>query len=241
MAERVVDKKLKEPRTQILITDIPKNIFDSKWPDDLKKQLFELKFPELKKKLQYYTPLAFLNRIVIIFDDETTTMRIYDFLKQSFKDTGRDFKIYLAESLLMKPRSKSADDLGESGSSSEELNDEKKPILSIDTNPSNTGVNSSSLSLGSPSLSPERSTLESPTLLKFDSQSKLHYYKEPLPKFTKSNSQSSISSTDFTKYLFKPEPSPITNPSSSGLTPTPSSDLSMPPPSPSITLNEFTH
>lgn len=236
----------KQPKTQILITDIPKNSFDSKWPTELEKQLFEVKFPNLKSKLQYYTPLAFLNRIVIIFDDEATAIEVYEYLKTFLKETGKDVKLYLAESLLAKSRSKSVDD-AESGSplnlSSSENVENEKPILSIDTNPSNTGVNSSSLSLGSPSLSPDRNGLESPTLLKFENQSKLHYYKEPLPRFAKSKSQTSLRSNDNTTYLFKPGTQSAVG--SSSLTPSSSNNLmegtDFPPSSPSITLDEFTH
>ena len=60
----------KQMRTQILITDIPSGKFTSKWPTQLEKTLFKEQFPNLQSHLQYYTPLPFLNRIIIIFDNE---------------------------------------------------------------------------------------------------------------------------------------------------------------------------
>lgn len=234
------EKKVREPRTQILITDIPKKQFDSKWPETLEKELFEGEFAGLKQKLQYYTPLAFLNRIVIIFDDEPAAKNVYAHLKHRLQNLP--YKIYLAESLLVKPRAKSVDDLNESDGAGANARVDGKPVLSINTDPSNTGIKSSSLSLGSPSLSPERNPLESPTLLKFDRQSKAHYYKEPLPRFHRASSQSSLSSsTDMVTYLYKPEPSLATVTSSSDAASSTDSELRIPPPSPSITLNEFTH
>ncbi|QLQ81469.1 hypothetical protein HG537_0F02300 [Torulaspora globosa] len=235
-----LEKKFREPRTQILITDIPKIRFDSKWPEDLEKELFEREFVGLKRSLQYYTPLAFLNRIVIIFDDEKAARTVYEYLKDHLRKFS--YRIYLAESLLARPRAKSMDDAGESDNAEGEYQGQRKPVLSINTYPCNTGVSSSSLSLGSPSLSPERNSLDSPTLLKFDSKSKAHYYQEPLPKSDRGSSLKGFSSsTDMPRYLYKPEPSPMTISSSSdgALASTVSSDDKIPPPSPSITLNEF--
>lgn len=233
-----VEKKFNEPRNQILITDIPKVKFDSKWPEDLEKELFEREFVGLKRKLQYYTPLAFLNRIVIIFDDEAAARTVYEYLQEHLKKSP--YRIYLAESLLARPRAKSLDDVEESGSPDGEYQSHRKPVLSINTYPCNTGVSSSSLSLGSPSLSPERSNLDSPTLLKFDSKSRAHYYQEPLPKSDRGSSLKSFSSaTDMPRYLYKPEPSPMTATSSEGDLASSISSDKIPPPSPSITLNEF--
>lgn len=217
-----MDTKLKEPRTQILITDIPKKQLESKWPVELERQLFEQKFPELKRKLQYYTPLAFLNRIVLIFEDEVAAVKVYDYLKESLLGNGHSFRIYLTESLLARPRAKSVDQVRES---SEQIGGKDKPVLSIDTDTSKTGVNSSSLSLGSPSLSPDRNNLDSPTLLKFDNESKLHYYQEPLPGMHKTRSPPRFS------------PTLKINTTASGS----SGDLNRPPPSPSITINGFPH
>ncbi|QLL30926.1 hypothetical protein HG536_0A07410 [Torulaspora globosa] len=232
-----LEKKFKEARTQILITDIPKIKFDSKWPEDLEKELFEREFVDLKRKLQYYTPLAFLNRIVIIFDDEAAAETVYEYLKDRLRNFS--YRIYLAESLLAKPRAKSMDDAEESDSPGGESQNHCKPVLSINTYRS-TGASSLSLSLGSPSLSPEKNSLDSPTLLKFDSQSKAHYYQEPLPRSDRGSSLTSFSScTDVPKYLYKPEPSPMTTTSSGGLASSISSDDKIPPPSPSITLKEF--
>lgn len=239
----LLEKKLKEPRTQILITDIPRNKFDSKWPEELEKELFEKEFTGLKRKLQYYTPLAFLSRIVIIFDDEAAARTVFEYLKRRLAEIS--CKIYLAESLLKKPRAKSVDDRQDNGDELRESREQRKPVLSINTDPANTGVSSSSLSLGSPSLSPDRNSLDSPTLLKFDSQSKAHYYKEPLPRPARGGSQTSFSSaTDMPRYLYRPEPSPMTvttTSSDGGKASSTDSDLRIPPPSPSITLNEFPH
>lgn len=230
-------------KTQILITDIPSECFKQKWPEQLEKELFEDKFPEFKAQLFYYTPLSFLNRIIIILSDEATTLKVFNYVHSLVQDQGRKVKMYLTESLLSKPRSKSTDDvsnLPEQKSQDQESRNDK-PILSIDTNPLSTGVNSSSLSIGSPSLSPDRTCLESPTLLKFDNQSKLHYYKEPLPKLNRRESLNTSTSTDDTKYLFKPKQSSASMTILTNLTPSSTKSFDIPPPSPSITLNEFHH
>lgn len=203
-------------KTQILITDIPKDKFTTKWPSTLENELFEVKFPNFKAKLQYFTPLGFLSRIVIILDDEETTNVIYDYLKTQ-KDIINDSSIKLfATETLIKTRSKSSSVVDNLSS---QFDPKSKPILSLDTNPSHTGVDSNSLLLGSPTLSPDKTCLESPTLLKFsDEDSKLHYYKEPLPK---SNSTLSLNGN-----------------SQEGLDNTSDSD-SPTPQSPYITVNEY--
>ncbi|QLG74018.1 hypothetical protein HG535_0F05300 [Zygotorulaspora mrakii] len=256
------------PKTQILITDIPTAYFKEKWPDQLEKELFVKLFPQFSSNLLYYSPLAFLNRIVIIMDNEETTIQMYNSLKNLLASQKRTAKLYLTESLLTKPKSRSSDDLTlmskrsperqntntttdthlEQPESqrlqtpSQQLSQASKPILSIDTDPSSTGISTYSLSIGSPSLSPDRTSLESPTMLKFDSQSKLHYYKEPLPKLNKRVSQSTFDSSpaDTTTYLFKPRNTgDLASASSTDMVSSSSSRIDIPPPSPSITLNEF--
>lgn len=194
-------------KTQILITDIPKDKFTQKWPSTIEKLLFETKFPELRSKLQYFTPLPFLQRIIIILDDSQSAHKLYDFLKDG-NYINKPLKIFLTESLLVgsNPRARSFDDSTKTTNSFDKItnpfldlarpsrvdnnnnnNDTARPILSLETDPLKTGVTSNSLCAGSPSLSPDNGMLESPTLLKFDKDDKPHYYKEPLPK-TNSNS-----------------------------------------------------
>lgn len=144
------------PRTQVLITNVSKQLFDQGWPRDLDRELFDHKFPGLRCQLSYYTPLGFLSRIVIIFKDEQSALKVFHYLKGRL--TGEQ-KVYLSESLLAKPASHSD---GEA--------EQVRPQLRLRT----------SSDASSPSLSPDRA--ESPTLLKFDNQSKLHLYQEPLPK-----------------------------------------------------------
>ena len=190
-------RRMSQAKTQILITGVPKTRFTAKWPEDLEKQLFVTQFPQHKSKLSYYSPLAFLNRIVIILDDEESAKQIYEFLQPIVTKAGDDMKIFLTESLLV-PRSRSVDDTANvtpvrKGSITEALLESGKPILSLDTNPSNTGVNANSLSIGSPSLSPQRNNAGSPTLLKFSDDSKPCYYKEPLPQSASQTILTSIS------------------------------------------------
>lgn len=218
----IIDTNSKDSRTQILITDIPRDQFESKWPVELESELFDREFPELKRKLQYYTPLAFLNRIVIIFDDEPATVKVYNYLKDSLLAKGHSVKVYITESLLTRPRARSVDD---AEGSSEEEGGKRKPVLSIQTDPSKTGISSTSMALGSPSLSPERNTLDSPTLLKFGNESKAHYYQEPLPRVNRPRSPAQYS------------PTLAINTSATGA----KNGLDRPPPSPSITINEFSH
>lgn len=211
-------------KTQILITDIPKDKFSEKWPTTLENEIFRDHFPNLRLKLQYFTPLQFLNRIVIIMLDQDSTEQIYQFLKD--KVISKPMKIFMTESLLgnQQPRANSCDDAiksniefndstnpfrvagndspetvaetfantnldtttsplaSRSNSNSSIKVSRNKPILSLDTNPLKTGISSSSLSFGSASLSPDRASIDSPTLLRVSKNDKLHYYQEPLPK-----------------------------------------------------------
>lgn len=250
---------MSQPRTQIIITGINKDLFTAKWPESLQTKIFDTKFPEYKNKVSYFTPLPFLNRLVIILDDETSAKQIYDYLQTIITTTDTKYtgmKLFLTESLLL-PRSRSFDDSDSvspvrKSSITESLLDLGKPILSLDTNPLTTGVNASSLSIGSPSLSPEVSNVDSPTLLKFSNESKPYYYKEPLPQSSsqlnlKSNNDTCISPSDSstmtqittdsnindkkTNFLRIDTVSNIINRNSND-------DLSTPK-SPSITVNEF--
>ena len=201
-------------KIQILITDIPKEKFTQDWPKTIETLLFETKFPELKTKLQYFTPLPFLQRIVIILNDSKSALKLYEFLKDGGY-VNKPMKLFLTKSLLIgsspKPHSfgdSSKDNSGcydktttpflyinkDKTNPNKNTNEESrgnvksKPILSLETNPLKTGITLGSLSLGSPSLSPDNSSLESPTLIKFGKKEKLHYYREPLPRMNSSSS-----------------------------------------------------
>lgn len=217
---------MSQPKTQILITDIPKEKFDCNWPQQLEDLIFKEQFPQVKPHLEYYTPLAFLNRVVIIFDQEPATLQVYEFLKT--KLVGEPVKLFVTESLLGKPRSKSSDQIPTPTSPKD------KPVLSIDTAASVT--NNSSASLGSPSLSPDKSTLQSPTRLRFPHDSKVHYYQEPLPKHLGSaDNGQHVDHT--TKFLYRPR---NLNINTTNMSSTKKIGAESPPMSPSITLNEFT-
>lgn len=201
-----------ETKTQILITDIPKEKFTQKWPKTIETLLFETEFPLLKPKLQYFTPLPFLQRIIIILDDPQSATEIFEFLRDG-DYVQKPLKLFLTESLLVgSSRSRSFDSSSNNSVTFDrttnpflELNkhisnyspesgsqdNATKPILSLETNPLRTGISSGSLAAGSPSLSPDNGMLESPTLLKFDKDDKPHYYREPLPRV---NSNSSLNS-----------------------------------------------
>lgn len=258
---------MSQPKTQILITDIPKDKFTGKWPEQIEKKLFSATFPQYKAKLEYFTPLAFLNRIVIILNDEQSANDIYNFLIPIISQE-EGIKVFLTESLLL-PRSRSFDDtenqlsvlnkapnnnnVGQTrrGSISEMFLDSGKPILSLDTNPLRTGVDVSSLSVGSPSLSPDKCNLNTPTLLKFDAESKPYYYSEPLPKsFSQSNltvlsnssSISPISSTiqdPETVFAFKPKGLKIDTSSNNDTVESEGSTQGDVPSSPLITINQI--
>ncbi|CCK68002.1 Rcn2p KNAG_0A03140 [Huiozyma naganishii CBS 8797] len=182
-------------KTQILITSVPKTLFSEGMPKRLESRLFEDVFPQLRAKVEYFTPLPFLNRVVIILADESATREVYDYLRAHADElVPGPIKLFMTESLLAS-RSRSFDDRDGSRTSEDAAaaaataalasNDPaqqgRPPILSLDTNPKRTGVQMSSLSAGSPSLSPDRSSVESPTLLKFNRDEEPHYYQEPRP------------------------------------------------------------
>ncbi|KAJ9569333.1 RCN2 [Nakaseomyces glabratus] len=228
-------------KTQVLITDVPKNKFDSKWPDTLEKKLFKEKYPQYRKHLQYFTPLPFLDRVIIILDDEAATMEIYEYLQKEEPSVVNDksIKLYLTESLLsnrFRSRSmgeSSPEDSNAASNGSADSNSAigDKPILSLDTNPVSTGINVQSLAMGSPSLSPDRRTsLESPTLLKFANDEKAHLYREPLPTKSDSSKESSPGTTELHKSQKLTLSTDAVNKMASN---TP------PPLSPSITVDEF--
>ncbi|SCU82752.1 LADA_0C07712g1_1 [Lachancea dasiensis] len=205
-------------KTQILITDVPQRDFDKEWPQDLQKQLFEQNFPDLKKHCLYYTPLAFLRRVVIIFDEEEATNAIHEYLVRELAASHQSVKIHLTESLLSKPRARSQESL----SNAEEVDFQtfKRPQLSLRTDSSQPA---------SPSLSPDRSSSHSPTAMRFPDDHKIHYYQEPLPKVHDEGNRSGAA-----KLLY--EPRLTLNTTNTGQS---SDSLSPAPMSPSITLNEF--
>ncbi|SCU89505.1 LAFA_0E18624g1_1 [Lachancea sp. 'fantastica'] len=207
------------PKTQILITDVPHHEFADGWPQKLQKQLFEQKFPELKSRCQYYTPLAFLNRVVLIFDEEQATLPVYHFLVEQL-ESKKPIKVFLTESLLTRPRSRSHDT---SATDEVDFQTFKKPQLSLETQ--NTTSASSSLS-------PERIGTLSPTAMKFPEDGKIHYYQEPLPK--PEHHEEGNSKQKETKLLHQSRLS--LNTSNTGQS---SESVMSTPASPSITLNEF--
>ena len=73
--------------------------------------------------------------------------------------------------------------------------DKLKPILSLDTNPFRTGITRDSLTLGSPSLSPDRSSIESANVAEVLEESKPYLYKEPLPRSFTQNATSPLGRT----------------------------------------------
>ncbi|CAI4036513.1 hypothetical protein SMKI_15G3600 [Saccharomyces mikatae IFO 1815] len=259
----------KQMRTQILITDISSGKFASKWPTQLEKTLFKEQFPNLQKHLQYFTPLPFLNRIIIIFDNEDDTLQVFKFLQELLaKENGGSMKLFVTESLLnnQHPRSRSTDDaVSLQGDSLPSLEGHRsKPLLSINTDPGVTGIDSTSLSKGGFSLSPDKSSLESPTFLKLSTDSKPFSYQEPLPKLSRSSSSTSNlslkgssqtslpsqllenkdKSTSDTKCLFVSKPLGLsidTSARSSAASHTKNDAVSNAPKSPSITVNEFFH
>ncbi|SCV05772.1 LANO_0H14840g1_1 [Lachancea nothofagi CBS 11611] len=206
-------------KTQILITDIPHQEFDNGWPQTLQKQLFDEKFPHLKKHCQYYTPLAFLHRVVIIFDQEDATLAVHSFLVQDL--ASKPVKVYLTESLLSRSRSKSEDST--KNSEDIEFHTFKRPQLSLDTQGSQ-GI--------SVALSPERADTHSPTAMKFPNDGKVHYYQEPLPKPESPEKQDTTPGS--TKLLYQPHLTLNT-----AYTGHSSDSISSVPVSPSITLDEF--
>ncbi|KAM3163677.1 Regulator of calcineurin 2 [Lachancea thermotolerans] len=207
------------PKTQILITDVPAQDFACGWPQQLQSQLFDREFPQLKHSCLYYTPLAFLHRVVLIFDQEPATLQVHEFLTRAL--AGKPVKIFLTESLLAKPRAKSFDAAPDHVPDFD-VEPRAKPQLSLDTHSS---------PANSPSLSPDRSDPHSPTALKSLEDGKVHLYQEPLPAPDAPGDDASPRGE--TKLLYKPRLSLDTR--SSGAS---HSSFSVPM-SPSITLNEF--
>ncbi|CAR28548.1 hypothetical protein ZYGR_0S01810 [Zygosaccharomyces rouxii] len=153
-------------RVQIILTNVDKKLFKQGWPRDLESELFSTKFPQLKPQLSYFSPLPFLNRIVIIFADEASASQVYNYLVENHPD---DVKVYLSESLLSQ-RSNSENDTDRISRSKNGAGE--RPILSLNT--------AQEANVSSPTLSPDRTG--SPTLLRFDDNSEFHLYQEPLPK-----------------------------------------------------------
>ncbi|GAV54954.1 hypothetical protein ZYGR_0AS02770 [Zygosaccharomyces rouxii] len=153
-------------RVQILLTNVDKKLFQQGWPRELESELFNTKFPQLRSRLSYFSPLPFLNRIVIIFADETSAGQVYDYLIENHPGNVR---VYLSESLLPQRSNSETDTERISKNSS---GGGERPILSLNT--------AQEANVSSPTLSPDRAG--SPTLLRFDKNSEFHLYQEPLPK-----------------------------------------------------------
>lgn len=205
-------------KTQILITDVSPQEFSRGWPQELESLLFEREFPQFKKNCEYYTPLAFLHRIVIIFDQEAATLQVHNYLAKTL--ASKPVKVYLTESLITKSRARSFDEADFNADVAGATH--TKPKLSLDTCES---------TVNAPSLSPVRSDPHSPTAIKSLEDGKIHFYQEPLPKLD--SPTYSGSPPGETKLLYKPRLSLDTKHINQA-TPTLSTPIS-----PSITLNEF--
>ncbi|AET41603.1 Rcn2p Ecym_8325 [Eremothecium cymbalariae DBVPG len=208
-------------KTQILITDIPRERFDERWPQEVERRLRK-EFSNVEP--DYFTPLSFLDRIVIILRRERDTADVYEWLKRELVEDP--IKIYLTEPLINKPRSRSAVAGRDRAGKDEDLEMDKgvldkdgKPVLKIDISAAE------GLGLGSsPKLSPEKQI--SPTRLRFPDDPKVYYYMEPAPERSPTGpkfSEPCSSCSNGTQYLYR------------GRSPSLTDKM---PSSPSITLNQ---
>ncbi|QEU60605.1 Rcn2 [Kluyveromyces lactis] len=195
-------------KTQILVTDLDSDKFNEGWPRSLEETLFQKQFPHITP--EYYSPLPFLHRIVIILSSEDEAVRVFQFVQNYVREALglTDCKVYLTESLISKPRSKSVDDKDvnsttstaaaaaavktQSQSRSQTTSDStessnhsgKKPVLKVNTSYSSSSVTQSedkSNTISSPSsLSPEQPL--SPTKVKLRDDQEEYFYMEPAPQ-----------------------------------------------------------
>ncbi|AAS51331.1 ACR105Wp [Eremothecium gossypii ATCC 10895] len=161
-------------RTQILITDVPKARFDEQWPQLLRREM-AISFPDVEP--EYFTPLSFLNRVVIIFRGEEDTARVYEWLRE--RCAREHYKVYLSEPLVGKPRGRSLTAVSPQAGDGAEEAEVERPLLQIDT-ASAADSAAGGLFPPSPSLSPDKQI--SPTKIKFPDDPKVHYYMEPAPE-----------------------------------------------------------
>ncbi|AGO11356.1 AaceriACR105Wp [[Ashbya] aceris (nom. inval.)] len=206
-------------RTQILITDVPKERFDEQWPQQLRHEM-AARFPDVEP--EYFTPLSFLNRVVIIFRNEADTTRVHEWLRERF--TREQYKVYLSEPLVGKPRGRSLTAASPQMADGAEETEVERPLLQIDTA---SAVDSAAGGLfpPSPSLSPDKQI--SPTKIKFPDDPKVHYYMEPAPERHTPVPQQGTgvpSDPSGTQYLYR------------GRSRSPRDNMPL---SPSITLNRF--
>lgn len=187
-------------KTQILITDIGKDKFENSWADDLRKMLFEREFLTIRP--EYFTPLPFLNRIVIIFRNEDDALKIYEYLQKYL--LGTKVKLCLTESLIGKTRSASAD-LCEYDN-----NDDTTRHMTVDTSIDNSKSESI---CNSSSLSPDLPI--SVTKLKFPDDPHVRYYKEPAPEKLKLKISDDKTNSNLTHFLYKSKTSDDLPPSPS--------------------------
>ena len=220
-------------KTQVLVTDLDTERFTLGWPRELEQKLFKEQFPEVSP--EYYTPLPFLHRIIIILRSDIDANKVYEFLQRQVKEDASMMKckVFLTESLISKPRSRSFDDKAAAacaalaqrrsassfdlksvgaGSSSGSA---AKPVLKVNTSCSSSDLASSSSaslynerrrdSISSPSsLSPEQPL--SPTKVKLRDDQEEYFYMEPAPAV--SSPVADVHSTDSQHEVF-----PLQNPS----------------------------
>lgn len=171
-------------KTQILITDIENEKFAEGWPQTLESVLFKEQFPEIEP--EFFSPLPFLHRIVIILRTDVEAGQVYGFLKGYLlaNKTSHGCKVYLTESLISRPRARSFNDVKSDGTG------DTKPVLRIDT--SSYSVPAVPLcrprrgSISSPSsLSPDQPI--SPTRVRLQDDQEEYFYMEPAPSKSKQN------------------------------------------------------
>lgn len=198
-------------KTQILVTNLDSEKFNEGWPRSLEETLFQKQFPHITP--EYYSPLPFLHRIVIILSSEDEAVRVFQFVQNYVREVLglTDCKVYLTESLISKPRSKSVDDKdvnstaaaaaaasaavktqSQSQSQSQTTSDStessnhsgKKPVLKVNTSYSSSSVTQSedkNNTISSPSSLSPEQPL-SPTKVKLRDDQEEYFYMEPAPQ-----------------------------------------------------------
>lgn len=170
-------------RTQILITDVADEKFSHGWPQELEKELFERTYPNIVP--DFYSPLPFLHRIVIILHTDEEAEIIHDYLKKYLEEdlNKQNYKIYRTESLISRPRARSMNDVGA------DLGEDGRPVLKIDTSASGSSTSvrdilQESIATHSTLSSPDQPI--SPTRLRLQDGQKEYFYMEPPPSKVKS-------------------------------------------------------
>ncbi|CDO93597.1 unnamed protein product [Kluyveromyces dobzhanskii CBS 2104] len=212
-------------KTQILVTDLENEIFSEGWPRLLEETLFQKQFPDIVP--EYYSPLPSLHRIVIIVRSEEEAVRVYRFLQTFVGENSKlaTCKVYLTESLISKPRSRSFDDKNEKNAvnealfavsggencteSSDEavnlagtqspsiLSDGKKPVLKVDTACSSplSGQHREGNTFISSPSSLSPNQPLSPTRVKLRDDQEEYFYMEPAPASAPTDSPDNIAAS----------------------------------------------